>query len=974
MLRVVGVSVILIILLASSLYANVNFDPKKNLVFAATPAGKMMGTDIKIITTKYADYFAKDPREIGIAFPNMVYNWHTFYDARGIPPGLTPTTPVDYDNLKLDKYVLHDANAICDGINKKAGMTHLDITNVFFNSQGYTNENVALLYAHVGNVNSTNNSAKKFLCMHITSNNDTNGINVILEQVTSPPQFSNYFRSIGGLLVSNAFKSNSSAFGPVIRVNKNDTLTASIMNSVTGQPVSVTANIAWSLDNNKGKGLGGGSTAPPPVLYPYTQTRYVCQTNISGDGLCDEWRTGIGVDIYYNGIDYSWNCPDPYGAACPSVGSKDIFIQLDQVSGYGTSDAVLTDIVRQFSQLHNSNSPINLHFQRVNENIDLTTLNIGCTSNQCHISFPATFGKIKTAEFSSDTPSAQDQKSQIFRYVLFAYESGNIASSGNAEYWGDDAQVTLGNPTFNNNGQGDGTTDEQEGTLMHELGHLLNLHHGGADDINCKPNYLSVMNYAFQFNTLVPSRPYDYAESQMPSIPQPPISESMQIAANYHGITVFGDPNGGSHNVPTGPLSPGYGINFDWNAPVPDSNGYATENSNLGMDNFPVNKISSITACTGNSTQLNGNNDWPALKLNYRTSANFKASSGLEASHVDVTPDDVKNMSLDRINQINSTLIFLKPTDQSYINADLEKAKEYTAHYDYNNALPLLQDAKAFALKNNAPLNLINTMISVNHSFMSSIVNHSCQFCLGVPLSTIIFDKPDYSTSGTVKVTVNDTNAVLNPKLIESLPVNIYSSADFTGFNVTLTETSPGTGIFTNDITLTTGSTNPADKELHVTKDAIIVAPYDGFLASSNVTIPPVTLVMPNQSTSGTVKVTVNDTSSVSNPTLIESLPVHIYSSADLTGFNVTLTETGPGTGIFTNDITLTTGSTNPTSKLLHVTNDSTLTVPYDGFMTSENVITSSKGTILLHAVMPHIPLVVVPSTNTTVSSNGTSH
>ena len=32
---------------------------------------------------------------------------------------------------------------------------------------------------------------------------------------------------------------------------------------------------------------------------------------------------------------------------------------------------------------------------------------------------------------------------------------------------------------------------------MHELGHTLGLQHGGADDVNLKPNYLSVMSYAF---------------------------------------------------------------------------------------------------------------------------------------------------------------------------------------------------------------------------------------------------------------------------------------------------------------------------------------------------------------------------------------------------------------------------------------------------------------------------------------------
>ena len=43
---------------------------------------------------------------------------------------------------------------------------------------------------------------------------------------------------------------------------------------------------------------------------------------------------------------------------------------------------------------------------------------------------------------------------------------------------------------------------EQAGTFMHELGHNLGLRHGGGDDVNYKPNFLSIMNYFFQMNGL----------------------------------------------------------------------------------------------------------------------------------------------------------------------------------------------------------------------------------------------------------------------------------------------------------------------------------------------------------------------------------------------------------------------------------------------------------------------------------------
>lgn len=73
------------------------------------------------------------------------------------------------------------------------------------------------------------------------------------------------------------------------------------------------------------------------------------------------------------------------------------------------------------------------------------------------------------------------------------------------------------------------------GTFMHELGHTLGLRHGGQDELNRKPNYLSIMNYMFQLTGLVGTNDIDYSSFVLPVIDEESILETYGIDPD--GIT-----------------------------------------------------------------------------------------------------------------------------------------------------------------------------------------------------------------------------------------------------------------------------------------------------------------------------------------------------------------------------------------------------------------------------------------------------
>jgi hypothetical protein len=128
---------------------------------------------------------------------------------------------------------------------------------------------------------------------------------------------------------------------------------------------------------------------------------------------------------------------------------------------------------------------------------------IGMPKDACFLKDAA--GKVVLDQFGNpqaDLSCPGDPNSPDFVSDFFVPRT----NSGIADFPGGDLLITL---AFENaDGLPIGTDYMQAGTLMHEWGHNFELTHAGPPKFpvrepNCKPNYLSVMNYLFQLRGLL---------------------------------------------------------------------------------------------------------------------------------------------------------------------------------------------------------------------------------------------------------------------------------------------------------------------------------------------------------------------------------------------------------------------------------------------------------------------------------------
>lgn len=206
---------------------------------------------------------------------------------------------------------------------------------------------------------------------------------------------------------------------------------------------------------------------------------------------------------------------------------------------------------------------------------------------------PLSFDAIKAAYFDVN-------RVHYFHYGLFVNLTDSNKRSGIGEIFGSNFIVSLGG--WHNKV---GNLNEQTGTLMHELGHNLGLDHGGADSINRKPNYLSVMSYEHQVVGITSQTPagdvtrFDYSREALPTLNESNLSD-WAVLSNTNIYTKWVCPD--HHTVKMDLLS----HTLNWGCDPGLRSGVSND-----VNNDTVRGL------------LTGYNDWANLQFNFVQSSNF---------------------------------------------------------------------------------------------------------------------------------------------------------------------------------------------------------------------------------------------------------------------------------------------------------------------------------------------------------------
>lgn len=464
------------------------------------------------------------------------------------------------------------------------------------------------------------------------------------------------FNGAPGYLASVSEKCNSGATAPCI-------------------PPDQLENVrTYSIFYNTNGGYGAASGATEVSGANVTSVLCAAGNDWDRDALCNDWEGGVAG----TGVPIGGNPNNRYILQGSDPNRKDIYVEVDYMEAHNpfvaagsaaSPNDAIEDVMKKFGE-----APV------INPNATVSTSATGIAlhvdqgeslTHSTPTSMWSGFNSLKSANFGTPSERAAGSatiaaKAQAYHYVLFAHSVGG--SSGVAEQRGNDAIITLGvgfgevNATHSGT---EGTRNQTAGTFMHELGHLVNLNHGGprynitdatqtsfADEaVNCKPNHDSVMSYSRQLpNLLAGNWTLDYSDGDLG--PAGGLRESTLAENGTTGVgnlvhidnsirpgtdplpwIIWGTPGKPqTFLVQISRLSAGTPANIDWSGEgVINATNVARDINNFGFYG--------CQATGPTSTFYKNYNEWANIEFNYRQgpSGQFDAAVGDDPQELDST-------------------------------------------------------------------------------------------------------------------------------------------------------------------------------------------------------------------------------------------------------------------------------------------------------------------------------------------------
>lgn len=379
----------------------------------------------------------------------------------------------------------------------------------------------------------------------------------------------------------------------------------------------------WSGDVPANQGFSEGDSGDRSKIF-FDIWTLSTDGDADGDGLSDSWEKN-GIDADADGtIDV--NLP-AFGA---NPLHKDLFLELDWVAGNAPSRAGIQAMKTAFA-----NAPIDAGTNAsalpggkdakpnpdglpgINLWVDTGNLmeggllvgdNLG-GGNQVNGPIGCLDDNFYTTK---NNPANFDPDRQwVFRYGISGDPDDNDpCGGGQGEIGGNDFIE------YNHDG----------GTVMHEFGHTINLRHGGDVNANCKPNFVSVMNYDNQFGirqvggaSILDFSPPRFAGGRgaapLPTLFENNLNESMILdPTDGSNRFVYTNPNGRK-------VQSALNQRVDWNSDGDTTDSGLTGNIDTADDNDTADTSDDSPARCANSTSnstLTGHDDWTRISLPFR--------------------------------------------------------------------------------------------------------------------------------------------------------------------------------------------------------------------------------------------------------------------------------------------------------------------------------------------------------------------